>query len=111
MKKKASLTLIYALLILIGGIIGHIKAGSAASLIMGIVFSILLLASSIGMMYSSVIAYFSSIIISTILTFFFLYRFMLTQKMMPAGVMAIISVIVLLALIALPDNGSKKTLE
>jgi uncharacterized membrane protein (UPF0136 family) len=92
---------LYGLLILVGGIIGHIKAGSTASLVMGVVFGLLLLLSS-GAMFSK--KYFkkgvySALILTLILDAFFTYRYLATMKFMPSGLLVLISLGVIVSLI------------
>ena len=43
-------TIIYAVIVFVGGLVGHSLAGSNASLIAGIVFSILLVISGLGLL-------------------------------------------------------------
>lgn len=93
---------LYGLLILVGGIIGHIKAGSTASLVMGVVFGLLLLLSS-GAMFSK--KYFkkgvySTLILTLILDAFFTYRYLATMKFMPSGLLVLVSLGVIASLIA-----------
>jgi uncharacterized membrane protein (UPF0136 family) len=93
---------LYGLLILIGGIIGHIKAGSNASLVMGVVFGFLLLLSSGGMFSKKFFkkgVYFA-LILALILDAFFSYRFLATMKFMPSGMLALMSLGVIVSLIA-----------
>ncbi len=108
MKKKAILTFLYAILVLIGGITGYTKASSLPSLIMGVGFSLLLMISAAGQYKKSVLAHFSAIILAGILALFFLWRFTHTLSFMPAGVMVIISILVLIPLIAMPNDGKAK---
>ena len=91
----------YGLLILIGGIIGHIKAGSNASLVMGIVFGLLLLLSSGGMFSKKYFkkSIYSALILTLILDAFFTYRFLATMKFMPPGLLALVSLGVMASLI------------
>lgn len=91
MHLSAWIVLIYSLLILIGGMIGYSQAHSLPSLISGSIFGFLLLLCSIGMFKKSVLAYTLSLALSAMLTLFFFYRFIITMKLMPAGMMAIIS--------------------
>ena len=85
--------LIYALFVLIGGMIGYNQAHSLASLIAGTVSGLLLLFCSIGMFKRSVLAYTLSLGLTLLLTLFFSYRLFLTAKFMPAGLMVLLSLI------------------
>ena len=93
---------LYGILILVGGIIGHIKAGSNASLVMGVVFGLLLLIAAGGMFSKrffkkSVI---SALSLTLLLDAFFSYRYMATMKFMPSGMLALLSLGVIAALIS-----------
>jgi uncharacterized membrane protein (UPF0136 family) len=92
---------LYGILILIGGIIGHIKAGSNASLVMGVVSGLLLLLSSGGMFSKKHFkkSVYSAIILTLILDAFFSYRFLATMKFMPSGLLALVSLGVMASLI------------
>lgn len=85
----------YGLIVMAGGVIGYMTAGSIPSLIMGITFGLLLLGSGWALTKKSTLAHFSAVTLSTILALFFLYRFGITWKIMPAGMMAAISLLVL----------------
>lgn len=95
MKTNALVISVYALIVVAGGVFGYIKADSLPSLIMGISFGLLLLASGWAMLKKSTLAHFSAVTLTAILALFFLYRLAITWKVMPAGMMAIISLLVL----------------
>lgn len=98
MNAAAVTTLLYALLILAGGAIGHVQAKSLTSLIMGIVFGALLLGSAFTLFRKKEIGRWSSLILVVLLDAFFTYRFTLTHKFMPSGLFAIVSTLVLFLL-------------
>lgn len=98
MNFKAVVTFIYAALVLIGGIIGFLK-GSNASLIMGSLFAFLLALSAVGMSKNYLLGKFLAIGFTGALALFFSYRFAGSYAFMPAGLMAILSIIVLCVLI------------
>lgn len=89
-------TATYAALIAIGGIIGYVKAGSTPSLVAGLSFGFVIGFNSIGIYKGCRIALSVATILSLLLGAFFSYRFYLTQALMPAGLMIILSVIVFL---------------
>lgn len=95
MKPTGLITLTYALLVFLGGIFGYIKAGSTASLIMGVAFAVALSTSAFAMFNEKKIGFTMAIVTTSILTAFFLYRFVITYKLMPAGLMCLVSLIVL----------------
>lgn len=94
MKNKALITIIYALIVTAGGVIGYVTAGSIPSLVMGLAFGLLLLGSGWAITQKSTLGYFSATALSGILALFFIYRFALTWKVMPAGMMALLSLVV-----------------
>jgi uncharacterized membrane protein (UPF0136 family) len=93
---------LYGILILIGGVIGHVKAGSQASLYMGVISGALLLLASGGMFSKKHFkkgVYFA-LILTLLLDAFFSYRFMSTMKFMPSGMLALVSLGVMAGLVA-----------
>jgi uncharacterized membrane protein (UPF0136 family) len=94
----AFIVLIYSILILVGGFIGHAKAGSTASLVWGLVFGFLLLVAAGGMLRRRLWGTYLAIILTLILDGFFTYRFLTTHNFMPAGLLSILSLVVLLLL-------------
>lgn len=84
---KISIAL-YALLLLIGGIIGHSIANSLPSLIMGSVTAILF---AVLAFQKGKTAHLITLILTVLLTGFFGYRFFLTMKFFPAGFMSLVS--------------------
>lgn len=84
---------IYALLVLIGGVIGFVKSGSTASIVMGSIFGLLLLLSSFLIHKKLVWGLYLSILLTAFLALFFGYRFMNSYKFMPAGLMCILSAV------------------
>lgn len=91
MKQKSYLIGFYSFLIFVGGMIGYIAAQSLISLIVSSLFALALSACSFFVGKGYRIAYDIAIgIIFTLLTFF-VYRFALTSKLMPGGIMACIS--------------------
>ena len=93
---------LYGILILMGGIIGHIKAGSQASLYMGVISGLLLVLASGGMFSKKFFrkAVYFALILTLLLDAFFSYRFLATMKFMPSGLLALVSLGVMASLIA-----------
>lgn len=102
MKWQALVILIYALFILAGGMMGYMKAHSHMSLIMGSTAGIILVISSIGIYNTSTWGLVTAFTVTTLLTFFFGYRYYITQAIFPSGVTTILSAITLLVLSFLP---------
>lgn len=88
-------TIIYGILVIIGGIIGYAAAASIPSLVMGSGFGIVIAASGLGMLYRQKWGFPLALLSVFILTIFFSYRFILTMKPMPAGVMLALSLIMI----------------
>ncbi|EAZ90931.1 TMEM14 family protein [Crocosphaera chwakensis] len=91
-------TLIYGILLFIGGIIGYIKARSKPSLISGVLSSLLLLLSAFLQWQQVAVGLILAQIITILLAIVFLIRLWKTRKLMPAGLMVMISVAVLIIL-------------
>src|ERR1700675_947168 len=90
--------LFYALIVLIGGIIGYAQASSVASLISGIVFGSLLLGCVIAIFAKKRWGAYAALITTFVLDGFFTFRFLKYHKFMPSGLMSIISFAVLVYL-------------
>lgn len=90
--------LIYGFFVLIGGIIGYIKADSLPSLVMGITFSFLIAFAALGMLYNKEWGMILAKVLATFLLLFFAYRFSLSYNVMPSGIMAFLSLGALLLL-------------
>ena len=104
MKWQALVVLIYALFIVLGGLIGYVKAHSHPSLIIGVSTGILLIISSLGIYNGALWGLILSFILTSLLIFFFGYRFYISQSFFPAGIMTIFSTITLLFLSFLPKK-------
>lgn len=107
---QAAVIFIYGLLLLVGGLIGHLKANSLPSLIMGTTFAILAIASAYAIFKGYISGTISALVISLILSLFFFYRLIATQRFMPSGLMAVISVMVLAYLIYTLKKTQKRSI-
>lgn len=94
MNKNSYLVAVYGLIILIGGLIGFLKAQSLPSLIAGLSFAILLLFCAWGIKKNYLLGYIGSVVTSGLLAVFFGFRFYNSGSFMPAGLMVILSVVV-----------------
>ena len=83
---------VYIGLLLVGGLVGFIKAGSKASLIMSTVFGAVLALFALGYL-----PFVYNWIVLAFLGAFFAYRWGKSKKMMPGGVMAIASIAAIFA--------------
>jgi len=95
MKSAGWITVFFGILILIGGVIGRIQADSAASLVMGISFGVLLILASISMFQEHLVGTYLGILLILLLDAFFTFRWLLTFKFFPPGIFSIISTVVL----------------
>jgi uncharacterized membrane protein (UPF0136 family) len=102
-------SLFYGVLTIIGGVIGYATAGSPMSLIAGSVFGLLIIGAALAYLKHKPIGYTGLIILSVILAAFFGYRYTLTEAMMPAGMMVILSIANLVGLIL--QNRSRDKLS
>lgn len=99
MNRKTILLIGYGILLLIGGLIGYLKAHSWPSLLMGGLSGGLALLCAYTLQRGVALAETASKLLSGCLMLFFSYRFLLTFKFFPSGLMAIISLLVLSALL------------
>jgi hypothetical protein len=100
MKKTGSLVLIYGVVVLVGGLIGHYKSQSMASLISGITFGTLLILSGLALIKKKHWAQWIALSLAFLLDAFFSWRFAQTLKFFPSGLMSVIS-LAMVAIIAL----------
>ena len=96
MKFVGSLVLIYALIVLSGGVWGYMHAGSLPSLLAGGISGLALLISSWGIFYKKMFAEYISLGLTALLLGVFIFRFLRTHAFFPSGVMSLLSLIVLI---------------
>jgi uncharacterized membrane protein (UPF0136 family) len=89
----------FGVLTIAGGIVGYAKAGSVASIVAGSITGILLLVAAFLLPQHRAIGLATAFIISLLLAAQFVPKFIRTGRAMPAGMMAILSVIGLVAAI------------
>ena len=85
--------IIFGILTIAGGIIGHVKAGSAPSIIAGSITGILLVIAAWLLPEHRAAGLATALIVSLVLAAQFVPKFIRTGKAMPAGMMSILSVI------------------
>jgi len=97
----AWLVLIYGVLVAAGGVMGYVKANSTASLIAGGISGILLVGSAVAMMKGSYsVGWWISLIVALLLLGRFGYAALSGGfKMMPGGLVIILSLIVIAGLL------------
>jgi uncharacterized membrane protein (UPF0136 family) len=98
MKTTGLLVFIYGLLILVGGLMGHYKAASCASLTCGLVFGCLLIGSSLAIFLNKNWGQWAALILALILDGFFTWRFSKTLSFMPAGLLSLLSLVMIIIL-------------
>ncbi len=100
MKKQSYIIWVYATILLVGGMIGFIKAGSVASIISAGLFSFILFGCGYAIWKGSLVAYITAACMAAFLLAFFGYRFLMTYQSMPAGIITLLSILVLVSLLS-----------
>jgi len=91
--------IVFGLLTIAGGIVGYVKAGSVASIIAGAITGVLLLVAAFLLPEHRVAALVTALVTSCLLAAQFVPKFLRTGKVMPAGMMSVLSVIGIIAAI------------
>ena len=91
--------IVFGALTIAGGVVGYVKAGSVASIIAGSITGVLLLVAAFLLPEHRAIGLATAFIISLLLAAQFVPKFIRTGRVMPAGMMAILSVMGLVAAI------------
>jgi uncharacterized membrane protein (UPF0136 family) len=86
---------VYIVLLIVGGLMGFIKGKSRISLISSFIFAVVLALVALGTIPSKYVA----IGLVAFLLVFFGARFMRSKKVMPAGMMSVVSLVVLILLV------------
>jgi len=84
---------VYGVIMILGGIAGFARVGSKASLISGVGFGLMLLLSGIGVWNGSQNSLIVAILIALLLVVLFAIRYVKKRRFMPAGVLAILSLV------------------
>ena len=93
--------MIFGLLTIVGGVMGYVKAGSTASIIAGGISGIALIVAAYVLPSNVVLGLAIGALVSILLAGRFIPAFIKTGKIMPAGLMAVLSVIgVIVAIVA-----------
>ena len=93
--------IVFGILTIAGGVIGYVKAGSMPSIVAGSISGILLLVAAFLLPDHRVAGLATALIISLLLAGQFIPKFIRTGKVMPAGMMSILSVIgIIMAIVA-----------
>lgn len=99
MKYSIIIAYVYSALVAVGGMVGFIVAGSIPSLIAGLSLGLLYAIFTTLMLQGKSIGATGTLALAAVYACFFLYRFVLTYKFMPAGLMFILSIAVLIVMI------------
>jgi len=89
----------FGVLTIAGGVVGYVKAGSVASIIAGSITGVLLLVAAFLLPEHRAIGLATAFIVSLLLAAQFVPKFIRTGRVMPAGMMSILSVIGVIAAI------------
>lgn len=96
MKKQSIFIACYALILLIGGLIGYLKTGSLPSIVMSGGFTLLFIGCSILIWRENHLAYHIAVALLFFLLLFFGYRYFMTLKLMPGGMMMLVTAVLLI---------------
>ena len=77
--------IIFGLLTIVGGIVGYVKAGSAASIIAGAITGVLLLVAAFLLPEHRVAGLATALIVSLLLAAYFIRKYLSTGAVMPEG--------------------------
>jgi uncharacterized membrane protein (UPF0136 family) len=91
--------IVFGVLTIAGGVVGYVKAGSVASIIAGSITGVLLVAAAVLLSEHRAIGLATAFVISLLLAAQFAPKFIRTGRVMPAGMMSILSVIGVIAAI------------
>ena len=91
--------ILFGVLTIAGGIFGYVKAGSVASIIAGSITGVLLLVAAFLLPEHRGVGLATALVVSLLLAAQFAPKFLQTGRVMPAGMMSILSVIGVIAAI------------
>jgi uncharacterized membrane protein (UPF0136 family) len=93
--------IVFGILTIAGGIVGYVKAGSVISIIAGSISGILLLVAAWLMPDHQAAGLILALVVSVLLAGQFVPKFFSTHKVMPAGLMSVLSVLgIVVAIVA-----------
>jgi uncharacterized membrane protein (UPF0136 family) len=91
--------IIFGALTILGGIVGYVKAGSVASIIAGSITGVLLLVAAFLLPEHRMLGLATALIVSLLLAAQFIPKLLRTGRVMPAGIMSLLSVIGIIVVI------------
>ena len=93
--------IVFGILTIAGGVVGYVKAGSMASIVAGGITGVLLLVGAFLLPEYRIVGLATACIVSLLLAAQFVPKFLRTGRVMPAGMMSILSVIgIIVAIVA-----------
>ena len=93
--------IVFGVLTIVGGIVGYVKAGSVASIIAGSITGVLLLVAGFLLPEHRSVGLATALIVSLLLAAQFIPKLLRTGRVMPAGIMSLLSVIgIVVAIVA-----------
>lgn len=93
--------IVFGILTIAGGVVGYVKAGSVASIVAGGITGVLLLVAAFLLPEYRIAGLATACIVSLLLAAQFIPKFLRTGRVMPAGMMSILSVIgIIVAIVA-----------
>jgi len=93
--------IVFGALTIVGGIVGYVKAGSVASIIAGSITGVLLLVAAFLLPEHRMVGLATALIVSLLLAAQFIPKLLRTGRVMPAGIMSLLSVIgIIVAIVA-----------
>ena len=93
--------IVFGILTIAGGVVGYVKAGSVASIVAGGITGVLLLVAAFLLPEYRIVGLATAGIVSLLLAAQFVPKFVRTGRVMPAGMMSILSVIgIIVAIVA-----------
>jgi uncharacterized membrane protein (UPF0136 family) len=101
MQTMAWILWVYGALVLVGGVLGFVKARSLPSLLSGAGFGIAFIVLGVGVLQAKSPAALWAGVLAGVLAVVMGVRFAKTKKFMPAGLIAVLSVVVVLAFLLL----------
>ena len=90
---------VFGALTIVGGVVGYVKAGSVASIIAGSIAGVLLLVAAFRLPEYRTAGLATAFVISLFLAAQFIPKFLRTGRVMPAGMMSVLSAIGIIAAI------------
>lgn len=91
--------IVFGALTIAGGIVGYVKAGSVASIIAGSITGVLLLVAAFLLPEHRMVGLATALIVSLLLAAQFIPKFLRTGRVMPAGLMSLLSAIGIIVVI------------